>query len=81
MTLEKSMYEYIKKEFPDAAFALFTGDIVDHGVHNTSREYNENISKLCAKQEEEKHPLLPLASSHTHTHTRTHTPAKQMTNF
>ncbi|KAG5988730.1 hypothetical protein E4U54_004550 [Claviceps lovelessii] len=35
------MYQYIKKEFPNAAFALFTGDVVDHGVHNTSRKYNE----------------------------------------
>ncbi|KAG5980371.1 hypothetical protein E4U55_004098 [Claviceps digitariae] len=43
MTLEKSMYEYIKKEFPDAAFAMFTGDIVDHGSHNTSQKYNEHI--------------------------------------
>ncbi|KAG5939078.1 hypothetical protein E4U53_007895 [Claviceps sorghi] len=43
MTLEKSMYEYIKKEFPHAAFALFTGDIVDHGIHNTSKKYNKDI--------------------------------------
>ncbi|KAG5914896.1 hypothetical protein E4U42_000264 [Claviceps africana] len=43
MTLEKSMYEYIKKKFPHAAFALFTGDIVDHGIHNTSKKYNKDI--------------------------------------
>ncbi|KAG6007591.1 hypothetical protein E4U21_005789 [Claviceps maximensis] len=42
MTLEKSMHEYIKKEFPNAAFALFTGDVVDHAAHNTSRDYNED---------------------------------------
>jgi sphingomyelin phosphodiesterase len=42
-TLEKSMYEYIKKEFPDAAFSLFTGDIVDHGLWNTSKPYNQDL--------------------------------------
>lgn len=45
VTLEKSMYEYIKKEFPNAAFALFTGDIVDHGLYNTSKPYNEHLIK------------------------------------
>ena len=44
-TLEESMYKAIKDMFPDAAFALFTGDLVDHGMHNTSQEYNEGESK------------------------------------
>lgn len=48
VTLENSMYEFIKDEFPNAAFALFTGDIVDHGVHNTSKEYNEDLSKFVS---------------------------------
>ncbi|KAK2594361.1 hypothetical protein QQS21_007921 [Conoideocrella luteorostrata] len=45
VTLEKSMYEFIKSEFPKAAFALFTGDIVDHGLYNTSKSYNEDLIK------------------------------------
>ncbi|KAG6025510.1 hypothetical protein E4U41_001501 [Claviceps citrina] len=45
MSLEQSMYAYIKSEFPDAAFALFTGDVVDHGAHNTSQKYNQDIIK------------------------------------
>lgn len=44
-TLEMSMYEFIKHQFPTAAFTLFTGDIVDHSLHNTSKIYNENLSK------------------------------------
>ena len=32
MTLEESMYAAIKSIVPDAAFTLFTGDIVDHAV-------------------------------------------------
>lgn len=43
ITLEKSMYSFIKKEFPNAAFSLFTGDIVDHGLWNTSKPYNEDL--------------------------------------
>ncbi|KAJ6441250.1 sphingomyelin phosphodiesterase [Purpureocillium lavendulum] len=41
-TLEQSMYKAIKDMFPKAAFSLFTGDIIDHGLFNTSKEYNEN---------------------------------------
>ncbi|UNI17845.1 Sphingomyelin phosphodiesterase [Purpureocillium takamizusanense] len=40
-TLEQSMYKAIKDMFPDAIFSLFTGDIIDHGLFNTSKEYNE----------------------------------------
>ncbi|KAG5938217.1 hypothetical protein E4U59_003914 [Claviceps monticola] len=43
MTLERSMYDFIKKKFPNAAFSIFTGDIVDHGVHNTSENYNRDL--------------------------------------
>ena len=44
-TLEQSMYKAIKDMFPKAAFSLFTGDIIDHGLFNTSKEYNENSSE------------------------------------
>ncbi|KAK5993465.1 mRNA degradation protein [Cladobotryum mycophilum] len=40
VSLEMSMYQAIKEIVPDAAFTLFTGDIVDHAVWNTSMQYN-----------------------------------------
>ncbi|RKK82020.1 hypothetical protein BFJ69_g3307 [Fusarium oxysporum] len=41
-SLEHSMYEAIKRLVPDAAFTIFTGDIVDHSIWNTSWDYNEH---------------------------------------
>lgn len=38
--LEESMYAAIREVAPNAAFALFTGDIVDHAIWNTSIEHN-----------------------------------------
>lgn len=38
--LEQSMYKAIKEAVPDVAFALFTGDIVDHTIWNTSKASN-----------------------------------------
>ncbi|KAJ3531745.1 hypothetical protein NM208_g8745 [Fusarium decemcellulare] len=40
--LEHSLYEGIKKLVPDAAFAIFTGDVVDHAIWNTTQHYNED---------------------------------------
>ncbi|KAI1352170.1 Metallo-dependent phosphatase-like protein [Xylaria sp. FL0043] len=34
--LEESMYEAVRTLVPDAAFAIFTGDIIDHAVWNTT---------------------------------------------
>jgi len=51
------MYKAIKEMFPNAAFALFTGDIVDHGMHNTSQQYNEDVGELvvfCCSMSESK---------------------------
>ncbi|OAA36240.1 Sphingomyelin phosphodiesterase [Metarhizium rileyi] len=42
-TLERSMYEAINSIVPDAAFTIFTGDIVDHAIWNTSQPYNTNL--------------------------------------
>ncbi|KYK61510.1 acid sphingomyelinase [Drechmeria coniospora] len=42
-SLEKSMYRAINKVAPDAAFAIFTGDIVDHAVWKTSQTSNAQI--------------------------------------
>ncbi|KAI1806376.1 sphingomyelin phosphodiesterase [Daldinia bambusicola] len=39
-SLEDSMYAAIQAVAPDAAFAVFTGDIVDHAVWNTSESQN-----------------------------------------
>ncbi|KAI1462421.1 sphingomyelin phosphodiesterase [Annulohypoxylon moriforme] len=41
--LEESMYAAINDIAPDAAFAIFTGDIVDHAVWRTSRAYNSYV--------------------------------------
>src|SRR5262249_38515061 len=40
ISLEESMYAAIKKLVPNAAFAIFTGDIVDHAVWNTTQPQN-----------------------------------------
>ncbi|PFH58054.1 hypothetical protein XA68_14224 [Ophiocordyceps unilateralis] len=40
-TLEKSMYDAIRTVAPNAAFAIFTGDIVDHAVWDTSARHNK----------------------------------------
>lgn len=40
VSLADSMYAAITDVAPDAAFALCTGDIVDHTIWNTSEQYN-----------------------------------------
>ncbi|KAJ9142785.1 Sphingomyelin phosphodiesterase [Pleurostoma richardsiae] len=40
VSLEDSLYAAIKAIVPDAAFSLFTGDIVDHAVWNTTQAQN-----------------------------------------
>lgn len=40
ISLEESMYAAINDIVPDVAFTIFTGDIVDHAVWNTSQPYN-----------------------------------------
>ncbi|KAH7318455.1 Metallo-dependent phosphatase-like protein [Stachybotrys elegans] len=42
MSLEASMYQAIKKTVPDAAFAIFTGDVVDHAVWATTQPSNKD---------------------------------------
>ncbi|KAI0403238.1 Metallo-dependent phosphatase-like protein [Xylaria palmicola] len=40
LSLEQSMYNAIRTLVPDAAFSIFTGDIVDHAVWNTTTAQN-----------------------------------------
>ncbi|KOS18929.1 Sphingomyelin phosphodiesterase 2 [Escovopsis weberi] len=40
VSLELSMYDAIRQIVPDAIFSLFTGDIIDHGVWNTTEASN-----------------------------------------
>ncbi|CAI4210421.1 unnamed protein product [Parascedosporium putredinis] len=40
VSLEESMYAAISELVPDAIFSICTGDIVDHTVWNTSKEFN-----------------------------------------
>ena len=44
--LEESMYAAIKDMFPDAAFSIFTGDLVEHAIWNTTQPTNIQRSKL-----------------------------------
>jgi hypothetical protein len=39
------MYKAISELVPDVSFAVFTGDIVDHTIWNTSKPYNEAESR------------------------------------
>ena len=39
------MYRAINQIVPDAAFSIFTGDIVDHAIWKTSEAYNEQSSE------------------------------------
>ncbi|KAJ4141143.1 hypothetical protein NW768_000350 [Fusarium equiseti] len=41
-SLEDSMYKAIREIVPDAAFTIFTGDVVDHSIWNTTWDYNEH---------------------------------------
>lgn len=52
-SLEASMYEAIEQVAPNAAFVLFTGDIVDHAVWNTTQaqntiDINDAYSRMAA---------------------------------
>jgi sphingomyelin phosphodiesterase len=42
-SLEESMYAAIREVAPEAKFALFTGDIVDHAIWSTSQEHNTDV--------------------------------------
>jgi sphingomyelin phosphodiesterase len=53
VSLEKSMYAAIEAQFPCARFSIFTGDIVDHAVWNTTLpqntiDINDAYSKMNA---------------------------------
>ncbi|PNY25334.1 Sphingomyelin phosphodiesterase [Tolypocladium capitatum] len=41
ISLEDSLYQAINQIVPDAAFTIFTGDVVDHAVWETSISYNQ----------------------------------------
>lgn len=43
-SLEESMYQSIESMVPDAALYLFTGDIPDHAVWNTTEATNKQKS-------------------------------------
>lgn len=64
-SLEKSMYEAIKKIVPDAAFTIFTGDIVDHAVWNTSQPYNtEQITNAYGMMSQNLGTVYGTAGNH-----------------
>lgn len=45
-SLEASMYTAIRELVPDAAFAIFTGDVVDHALWATTQASNQWAGKL-----------------------------------
>ncbi|KAM0278553.1 hypothetical protein ACHAQH_005121 [Verticillium albo-atrum] len=49
VTLERSMYQAINRLVPNASFALFTGDVVDAVVWDTSQEHN--LATIAASYE------------------------------
>ncbi|KAH7165955.1 Metallo-dependent phosphatase-like protein [Dactylonectria macrodidyma] len=65
VSLEESMYAAIKELVPDAAFTIFTGDIVDHAVWNTSKPYNEEqISNAYEKMDKNLGIVYGTAGNH-----------------
>ncbi|RDA86165.1 hypothetical protein CP532_3055 [Ophiocordyceps camponoti-leonardi (nom. inval.)] len=58
--LETSMYEAMLEVAPRASFAIFTGDIVDHAVWNTSADYNERIIKQAYEKMKSKLNGIPV---------------------
>nr|UBK24972.1 phospholipase C [Mariannaea pinicola] len=65
VSLEKSMYNAIKEIVPDAAFTIFTGDIVDHAVWNTSQSYNtEQITNAYGLMSDNLGTIYGTAGNH-----------------
>ena len=59
------MYAAIKELVPDAAFSIFTGDIVDHAIWNTSQEYNtEEINSAYKLMSETLGTVYATAGNH-----------------
>ncbi|RDA87675.1 hypothetical protein CP532_3805 [Ophiocordyceps camponoti-leonardi (nom. inval.)] len=53
ISLEKSMYNAINRVAPNASFALFTGDIVDHAIWDTTTASNDDsINKAYSSMNE-----------------------------
>ncbi|KAM4056282.1 calcineurin-like phosphoesterase [Hirsutella rhossiliensis] len=65
VSLEQSMYEAINKFAPDAAFTIFTGDIVDHAVWNTTESANvESIERAYSAMHRRPGPVYGTAGNH-----------------
>ncbi|KAK4252325.1 Metallo-dependent phosphatase-like protein [Corynascus novoguineensis] len=59
LSLEESMYAAIRSIAPDAAFTLFTGDIPDHAIWNTTeRQTIINIDDAYIRMADSKFPLV-----------------------
>lgn len=39
----ENLIDHLKEEHPDASIIYYTGDVVDHGVWETSQEHNINM--------------------------------------
>jgi sphingomyelin phosphodiesterase len=78
--LEASMYAAIKKLVPDAAFTIFTGDIIDHAVWNTSEPHVETqVEHAYAKMDESLGIVYGTAGNHEAHPTNSFQPSSQGT--
>ena len=64
------MYKAINSLVPDAAFTLFTGDIVDHAIWKTTQAYNTDTSQ-SAHLPRPFYPSLTTYTDHAQSSTRT----------
>ncbi|KAI9149328.1 mRNA degradation protein [Paramyrothecium foliicola] len=64
-SLEASLYSAIKKHVPDAAFSIFTGDIIDHAVWNTTElQIKQQVSKAYAEMDKHLGLVYGTAGNH-----------------
>jgi len=74
-SLEGSMYAAIKELVPDAAFSIFTGDIVDHAVWNTTQAQNTiDIDASYVRMANMGFPVYGTAGNHESSPTNSYPP-------
>jgi sphingomyelin phosphodiesterase len=65
VSLEESMYAAIRNIAPSASFALFTGDIVDHAVWNTTQSQNTiDINDAYSRMGKLSFPIFGTVGNH-----------------
>jgi sphingomyelin phosphodiesterase len=63
--LESSLYAAIKEHVPDMAFSIFTGDVIDHAVWNTSEpQIREQVTKAYEEMDRNLGLVYGTAGNH-----------------